>query len=496
MNKKKYLIIILFSICIIFIAMLYRGEDKNEITIASETSLSLEPYIFLTKWGSKGSEDGEFGSLPLSSANIFKITDETIEKLKYEGWYKITKETIEKLPNEIDKDKLTGLINIVFLKEAKIKVRLNELNFAQEEIQIILDSAKNTISEEKLEILQSLKNQEIKREEIAFTLEEANFNSQELHLCLDDSGVIKQEDLIGQGPLDIAVDKSGNVYVTDFYNDCIQKFYSEGNFIIKWGIEGKWAGTDDPDGLFNHPWGSAVDSEEYIYIADSCNKRIQKFDSEGNFITKWGGFEFPVTITTDSEGNVYVNDFCKSIHKFDSEGNFITKWLFTIGEIKSNILVSGPTLCKFGDALAVDSKGYILAVCLRKTRIITDPENPIIVEPGVLRYSTTGEFIDRWTSISDQDGQIIRPKEITIDSEGNIFVITYEEENCIQKFDPEGNFIYKWGKKGSGDGEFLYPEAIAVNREGNVYVLDTCNYRIQKFAPNPDYKPKNSNKEE
>jgi DNA-binding beta-propeller fold protein YncE len=80
----------------------------------------------------------------------------------------------------------------------------------------------------------------------------------------------------------IAVDSSGYVYVADIYNYRIQKFDADGNFITKWGSEGTG------DGQFYGPNGIAVDSRGNVYVADSYNNRIQKFDSNGNFITKWG----------------------------------------------------------------------------------------------------------------------------------------------------------------------------------------------------------------
>lgn len=55
--------------------------------------------------------------------------------------------------------------------------------------------------------------------------------------------------------------------------------------------------------------------------------------------------------------------------------------------------------------------------------------------------------------------------------------------NRVQKFDSDGNFITKWGSEGSGEGQFNRPLGISVDSEGNVYVVDTGNYRIQVFAP-------------
>ncbi|HXS61113.1 MAG TPA: TIR domain-containing protein [Candidatus Sulfopaludibacter sp.] len=82
-------------------------------------------------------------------------------------------------------------------------------------------------------------------------------------------------------------------------------------FIKKWQIDGS-------------PQGVAIDSSGYIYVADSGNHRIQKFDSNGNFIAKWGSkgeedrqFKDPKYLTVDSSGLIYVGDTSnKRIQKF------------------------------------------------------------------------------------------------------------------------------------------------------------------------------------
>jgi DNA-binding beta-propeller fold protein YncE len=46
------------------------------------------------------------------------------------------------------------------------------------------------------------------------------------------------------------------------------------------------------------------------------------------------------------------------------------------------------------------------------------------------------------------------------------------------------NFVTKWGSYGNGNGQFYNPNGIAVDSSGNVYVADSGYSRIRKFAPN------------
>jgi len=111
------------------------------------------------------------------------------------------------------------------------------------------------------------------------------------------------------GPLGIAIDESGNVYVADQGNHRIQVFTLRGEFIRKWGSYGSG------DGQFKAPWDVAIDSQKRIYVTDVHNHRVQVFSEMGEFITKFGGYGTgdgqlisPMGITVDSLDNVYVSD--------------------------------------------------------------------------------------------------------------------------------------------------------------------------------------------
>jgi DNA-binding beta-propeller fold protein YncE len=79
-------------------------------------------------------------------------------------------------------------------------------------------------------------------------------------------------------PNGISVDPAGNVYVVDAGNYRIQKFDSKGIFITKWGTSGT------ADGQFSSPNGISVDPAGNVYVVDAGNYRIQKFDSKGTLV--------------------------------------------------------------------------------------------------------------------------------------------------------------------------------------------------------------------
>ena len=260
-------------------------------------------------------------------------------------------------------------------------------------------------------------------------------------------------------PYGVAVDSSGNLYVADTFNNRIQKFDAHGKFITKWGS----MGTDE--GEFMEPYGIAVDSSGNLYVADTFNNRIQKFDAHGKFITKWGSkgtgegdFMEPYCLAVDSGGNVYVADtFNNRIQKFNSNGNYITSW-GSYGTSGGDFM--GP------HGIAVDSGCNLYVADTYNSRI--------------QKFNSKGNFITSLDSYGTGDGEFNAPYGMAIDSGGNVYVSDSDNDR-IQKFNSDGGFITLWGKSGSSDGEFDEPFDIAIDGGGNIYVVDAGNSRIQKF---------------
>ena len=95
--------------------------------------------------------------------------------------------------------------------------------------------------------------------------------------------------------------------------------------------EAQWGSNGTGPGQFQAPDGVATGAGGAVYVADSQNDRIQKFDANGSFLTTWGlygtangSFSRPTGVATDFVGNVYVADSGNNrVTQFLSQGTFV-----------------------------------------------------------------------------------------------------------------------------------------------------------------------------
>ena len=137
-------------------------------------------------------------------------------------------------------------------------------------------------------------------------------------------------------PRGLAVAADGSFFVADSRNNLIVHFDKDGMFLNSWGSPSGKMDINSPDGTFNEPWGVAVGADGKVYVADTWNHRIQVFNPDGSFVTKWGsftvngqvdGFWGPRGIAIDQSNHVYVTDTGKQrVVVFDSNGNYLTQF--------------------------------------------------------------------------------------------------------------------------------------------------------------------------
>ena len=263
-------------------------------------------------------------------------------------------------------------------------------------------------------------------------------------------------------PIGLTIDPQGHLYVIDGKNNRLQVFDATGQYLTTLGSQGH----DEGQFFFNEGTvhgAVAADEQGNVYIADTYNSRIQKFTSDGQFVSLWGKhsgtddglFLQPVDVAVDKQGNIYVLDQLRhDIQTFDGDGNFLTKW----SGAGDNQFYSGN--------IAVDEQGNVY---------VADSDHD-----RVLKFDNNGQFLTEWGSSGTGDGQFTAPAGITVDRQGNVFVVEQYGQR-VQKFDSNGQFLTKWGSDGAGDGQFTNPVDIAVDDQGNIYVADYGNDRVQHF---------------
>lgn len=313
----------------------------------------------------------------------------------------------------------------------------------------------------------------------------------------------------------IAVDSENNVFVADFNNNNIQKFTSEGELLLSWSCENKskiktTSGHDEN----YHIRDICIDMKDNIYVTGSY-QQIQKFNSNGDYLDIYelqGGDSCNV-IAIDFENNFYIGRFMK-VQKFDSIWNLIGtfdiwRWMDPnclpsgLSKKKIKVPASATMLSSSYTDIELDSAGYIYVVYTEFTKV---PDNlnentPLLVlrnyEQSIIYKATlSGDILEKWGSISEKGSNLFScVYGVAIDHTGRVFVAD-TGNNRILILDSNGKLITQFGSRGSGAEQFIGPVDIAIDSENDIYVLDYGNSCVKKFRPNPNYKPKNTKKED
>ncbi|MDH3419978.1 MAG: 6-bladed beta-propeller [Gammaproteobacteria bacterium] len=123
----------------------------------------------------------------------------------------------------------------------------------------------------------------------------------------------------------------GTFFVADGYNGTrVVKFDADGNYLLSWGEPGQRGGETRP-GYWHNVHGIAVHPETgRVFVNDRTNKRVQVFDSDGNYLDEWSFGPEPTDIhdfTITADGHLWAADRgTNKMLKYDLDGNFLYSW--------------------------------------------------------------------------------------------------------------------------------------------------------------------------
>ncbi|WP_420387252.1 Calx-beta domain-containing protein [Roseivirga sp.] len=335
----------------------------------------------------------------------------------------------------------------------------------------------------------------------------------------------------------IAVDASGNIYVTDGNNHNIRKIAPNGDVTTVAGSGSQ--GSADGNGTsatFYSPNGIAVDASGNLYVVDAGSHLVRKITSNGDVTTIAGSgqggsvdgngtsasFTNPTGIAVDASGNLYVADYLfHKIRKINPNGDVTT------------IAGSGSSFSEDGDGLsagislplgiAIDASGvlYVTEELEHKVRKITPP-----IDNYSLTGNTTGNTGDHSVVLRAEDGRggfdeqsftitvqntapeftsspvtEIRAGEeynyeiTTTDVDGDVVTVTAPTLPSWLTLNAANSGIHTVstfagsGSQGSADGNgtsasFNRPYGVTVDASGNIYVADQYNRMVRKITPN------------
>ena len=161
----------------------------------------------------------------------------------------------------------------------------------------------------------------------------------------------------------VRIDRDDNIWAIDKGSDMVIKFNQQGRVMMVFGRRSEsadgakpWEHVDPPlpavDGLFRQPTDVTWDSQGNIYITDGyVNSRVAKYDMNGDWVKSWGDkgakpgqFQIPHAIVADRNNNIYVGDRTnRRIQVFDTDGNFLRMFTIDVPPDPKTRAVNGAT---------------------------------------------------------------------------------------------------------------------------------------------------------
>jgi len=315
-------------------------------------------------------------------------------------------------------------------------------------------------------------------------------------------------------PLDLRVTNEGHILVVNRQLNRITKIVpGEENF---YNFDGFGSGIGQVENIN----GITTDSNGTIYVG---GKYIYIFSNEGEYLrsiysvdVETGNADEIMDVAVDAEGNIHVIAYGQSdigtIKSFTPDGLLINQWNPQIGSENqllrphsiemtpdNNLIISdfGDNYGLNGRVIICDTQGNFLkeirqlnenhGVLSKPVDTAINPKNGhfFVSDAGkhrIYEFSADAEFIQRWDRYGEPEGVLFNPWSIEFDSEGNLLIVSLEQN--VRLFAPDGEYLRSYGITAEVPGQFKTPYDILISETGVVYVADRNQNRIQTFETN------------
>ncbi len=268
---------------------------------------------------------------------------------------------------------------------------------------------------------------------------------------------------ISQGlsnPVDVAVDRDGEIYVLEEDPARIAVFDTEGRFLQS------FKEAEDETARLRRPRSLAVSPRGRLVVADTGNDRVVVFNRGGPRLFEFGSrgrapgqFQSPVALAVDHFGFIYVAD-----------------------RDNQRVQIFTPNGLYF-DSFPLEHRPADIAVDAQRTVYVLTPDISRVV-----RYSPEGKKLDEIGCVWERKDHLRSGQAMTVDSRGDIYV-SESAGQSVKKFDLEGKVLLSFGSSGEGRGQFLGVAGMTVDPQGQVFITDTENRRVQVFKITGSRKP-------